>query len=120
MKKLLIFLLLLNFVTTLSVGYIIYDKTSNKKPTIIEIEPPIKGDIDELVAVDKEFRKNVYEGMSRLMYGQNMINLRLLSLHHFVKPHTDEFYENCPECKLERQQILEEDKESVTSNTEGT
>ena len=41
MKKLLIFLLLLNFVTTLSVGYIVYEKASNKKPTIIEVETPL-------------------------------------------------------------------------------
>ena len=120
MRKLLIFLLLLNFITTLSVGYIIYDETNNKKATIIEIEPPIEGDIDELVSVDREFRTNVYKGISRLMYGQNMINLRMLSLHHFVKPHADEFYEDCPECQLEKQKILEEEKENVTLNMEGS
>ena len=68
MKKLLVFLLLLNFVTTLSVGYIIYEDNSSKQPTIIEIEPPIGGDIDELLAVDKEFKTNVYNGMGRLIY----------------------------------------------------
>ena len=113
-SKLFIFLLLLNFITTLSVGYIIYDETSNKKPTIIEIEPPIGGDIDELLAVDKEFKTNVYNGMGRLIYGQNMINLRLFALHHYIKPHDEGFIEGCPECELEKQKILQEDKESVT------
>jgi len=119
-SKLFIFLLLLNLVTTLSVGYIIYKENINKKPTIIEIEPPINGDIEELVAGDKEFKTNVYNGLSRVIYGQNMINLRMLSLHHFMKPHADEFYENCPECQLERQQILKEEKDGFTSNVEGS
>ena len=112
-NKLFIFLLLLNFITTLSVGYIIYDEASNKKPTIIEIEPPINGDIDELLSVDKEFKTNVYNGMGRLIYGQNMINLRLFALHHYIKPHS-QFIEGCPECEIEKQKILKEDKESVT------
>ena len=108
MKKLLIFLLLLNFITTLSVGYIIYEDNSNKKATIIEIKSPIQGDID------KEFKNHVYEGMSRLLYGQNMINLRLFALHHYIQPHNEEFIEGCPECEMERQRILQSDKENVT------
>jgi hypothetical protein len=118
MKKLLVFLLLLNFVTTLSVGYIIYDEASNKKPTIIEIEAPIEADIEELISIDKEFKTNVYKGLSRLMYGQNMINLRLFALHHYVKPHDEGFIEGCPECEIEKQNILQEENESVTLNAE--
>tara|TARA_Y100000310_G_C20117677_1_gene550017 strand:- start:135 stop:494 length:360 start_codon:yes stop_codon:yes gene_type:complete len=114
MKKIFVFLLLLNFITTLSVGYVVYEKASSKKATIIELEPPIQGDIDELLAVDKEFKKNVYEGMARLMYGQNMINLRLFALHHYIKPHGASFIEGCPECELEKQKIIEEEKESIT------
>ena len=117
MKKIFVFLLLLNFITTLSVGYIIYDESSNKKATIIELEPPIQGDIDELLAVDKEFKKNVYNGLSRVIYGQNMINLRLFALHHYIKPHGETFIEGCPECEIEKQKILQEDKESVTLKT---
>ena len=116
-NKIITFLLLLNFVATISVGYIIYKDNAdqanklaqqliNKKPTVIEIEAPNKG-------YDEEFQKNVYQGMSRLMMGQNLINLRMLSLHHFVKPHDDEFYEHCPECQLEKESIINED--SVTS-----
>jgi hypothetical protein len=116
MKKIFVFLLLLNFITTLSVGYVIYDENSRKKATIIEIEPPINGDIDELLSVDKEFKKHVYEGMTRLIYGQNMINLRLFALHHYIKPHS-QFIEGCPECEIEKQKILQEEKESVTLRT---
>ena len=114
MKNLLIFLLLLNFITTLSVGYIVYEKASNKKPTIIEVETPLNGDIEELMAGDKEFKTNVYNGMGRIIYGQNMINLRLFALHHYIKPHGEAFIEGCPECEIEKQKILQEDKESVT------
>ena len=114
MKKLLVFLLLLNFVTTLSVGYIIYEEASNKKPTIIEVEAPINGDIEELMTGDKEFKTNVYNGLSRVIYGQNMINLRLFALHHYIKPHDEGFIKGCPECEIEKQKILQEDKESVT------
>ena len=114
MKKLLVFLLLLNFVTTLSVGYIIYEKASNKKPTIIEVEAPITGDIEELMTGNREFKTNVYNGLSRIIYGQNMINLRLFALNHYIKPHGDKFIEGCPECEIEKQKILQEDKESVT------
>ena len=113
MKKLLIFLLLLNFITTLSVGYIVYEEASSKKTAIVEIEPPIKGDIDQLISVDKEFKSNVYEGMGRLLMGQQMNTLRLFALHHYLKPHT-EFIKGCPECEIEKQKILQENKESVT------
>jgi len=106
MKKVIVFLLLLNFTATIAVGYTIY-KNNSKKPYEINIESPSKIE-------DEQFKANVYEGMNRLMMGQNMINLRMLSLHHFMKPHADEFYENCPECQLERQQILKEEKDDIT------
>ena len=54
MKKLIVFLLLLNFIATMSVGYIIYDG--------------------------------------------------------------DEIYDNCPECQLEHPEIVEDEKNNITSN----
>ena len=107
MKRLIVFLLLLNFITTLAVGYTIYTDNSKKKPYIIEIESPTEGD-------DEQFKEDIYKGMSRLMMGQNYLNLRLLSLHHFVKPHVDEFYEHCPECQLEKKKILKEEIGNMT------
>ncbi len=98
----------------MSVGYINYEASTNKKPTILEVEAPFTGDIEELMAGDKEFKSNVYEGMGRLLMGQQMNTLRLFALHHYLKPHV-EFIKGCPECEIERQKILEEDKESVTS-----
>ena len=109
MKRLIVFLLLLNFVTTLAVGYTVYSNTSSKKPYVIEIESPTRGD-------DEKFKKDVYEGLSRLMIGQNMLNLRMLSLHHFVKPHGEDFYEHCPECQMEQHKIIEEEKDKITAN----
>jgi len=106
MKKVIVFLLLLNFTATIAVGYTIY-KNNSKKPYEINIESPSKIE-------DEQFKANVYEGMNRLMMGQNMINLRMLSLHHFAKPHGEDFYEHCPECQLEQQKILEEQKNNIT------
>ena len=110
MKKIIVFLLLLNFTATIAVGYTIY-KNNSKKPYEINIESPSKIE-------DEQFKANVYEGMKRLMVGQNMINLRMLSLHHFVKPHGEDFYEHCTECQLEKQKILEEQKNNITFSEE--
>ena len=109
MRRLIVSLLLLNFVTTLTVGYTIYTTNTKRKPYVIEIESPTDGD-------DKQFKEGVRRDVSRLMMGQNFLNLRLLSLHHFVKPHADKFYEHCPECQLEKQKILEEEKDNMTFN----
>ena len=114
MKKLLVFLLLLNFVTTLSVGYIIFK--NHAKSYVIEIESPTEGD-------DEQFKKNMYKGLGMLMSGQSQLaknqerlSIDILRVHHFVEPHADEFYQNCPECQLERQKILEEEKDNMASN----
>ena len=109
MKRLFVFLLLLNFITTLTVGYTIYTTNTKRKPYVIEIESPSEGD-------DEQFKEDVHKGISRLMMGQNYLNLRLLSLHHFVKPHADQFYEHCPECQIEKHKILEEEKDNMTFN----
>lgn len=111
-KKLLIFLLLANLATTAAVGYTFYTKTPNKKPYVIEIETPVE---------DETFKENVYEALGMLMSGQSQlvvnqegINMALYRVHHFVKPHA-ELHPNCPECEIDKQKILEEEKGSVTS-----
>ena len=114
-NRLIVFLLILNLITTLAVGYTVYKNVSGEYNIVVETPPQ-----------DKEFQENMYNGLSMLMAGQsqlvqnqNDLNIGILRVHHYVEPHADQFYENCPECKLERQQILEEEKESVTSDTEG-
>ena len=114
MKKTLVFLLLLNFIATVSIGYINYEANTSKQPTLLEKEKPITGDIEELMAGDREFKKDVYNGLSQLIMEQRMNTLRMFALHHFLKPHV-EFKKGCPECEMEKQKILEEEKESVTS-----
>ena len=116
MKRLIIFLLLLNFVTTLAVGYTIYTDNSKKKPYVIEIESPADED-------DEKFKSNMYKAIGMLMSGQSQLaanqgrlSIDILRVHHFVEPHADEFYQNCPECQLERQKILEEEKDNMASN----
>jgi len=103
-KKVITFLLLLNFVTTLSVGYIVYTNVPKEYNITVEATPS-----------DKEFETNMRNGMSQLMLGQNFLNVGLLRVHHFVEPHVDMFYENCPECEKDKARILEEEKDSITS-----
>ena len=112
-RKLTFFLLLANVVTMLSVGYVVYT-SSQKKPQFVEIEVPVE---------DKEFQANMYKGMSMLMTGQSQLasnqedlNMSIFRVHHFVEPHANTFYKDCPECQMERQNILEDEKESVTLN----
>ena len=102
-NKLIIFLLLLNLIATSTVCYTLYTNDSETRFS------EAKGDYEK-------FKSNMYEGMSRLMMGQNMINLRMLSLHHFVKPHGEDFYENCPECQLGHPEKLEKMRNNITSS----
>ena len=108
--KLLVFLLLLNLITTLAVGYTVYTNVSKEYNIVVETPEE-----------DKKFKENVYQGLSMIMQGQsqlvqnqNDLNIGILRVHHFVAPHADQFYEACPECEKEKQRILEEEKESVT------
>tara|TARA_B100001123_G_C15341726_1_gene1035264 strand:- start:5601 stop:5960 length:360 start_codon:yes stop_codon:yes gene_type:complete len=111
-KKLVILLLSVNIVTTLSVGYTVYKNLPEEgKQYKIEVENP----------QNKKFEENAYKGMSMLMQGQSQLTLNqqqlslaMLRVHHFVKPH-DEFMEGCPECELEKQEILSEEQDSITS-----
>ena len=105
MKKLIIVLLLLNFAATSTVGYMFYEESQR------EIELTIKvPDLDE----QRAFRQNVYQGLVRGLENQRLNFLRLLALHHFVKPHKDGEYKDCPEC----QRYLEENKDKIISNAE--
>ena len=104
-NKLIVFLLLINLVTTLAVGYTVYKSVS--KEYNIAIETPEQ---------DKKFKENVYRGLSLLMQGQsqlvsnqNDLNIGMLRVHHFVAPHANKFYEACPECQREKKEIEEDD-----------
>ena len=100
-----------NIITTLSVGYTVYKNFPEGKQYKIEVENP----------QNKKFEENVYKAMGMLMQGQSQLvqnqqqlSLAVFRVHHFVKPH-DEFMEGCPECELEKQEILSEEQESITS-----
>ena len=105
MNKLITFLLLLNLVTTLAVGYTVYTNVSK----------------DYDAVEDKKFKENMYQGMSMIMSGQSQVainqqdlNMGILRVHHFVAPHSDRFYEACPECQKEKKEILEGEKDNIT------
>ena len=58
--------------------------------------------------IDKKFRADVYRGLGQLMMGQSVMSVGQLRIHHFAEPHSDKFYEQCPECQKERQVIIKE------------
>ena len=112
-KKLTVFLLLLNFAAVLFVGYKI-NKTLSREvstiKTVLTMEP-------DVVDGDQAFRKNVYNGLSILMSGQSQLavnqdrlNVDILRIHHFVEPHVNSFYKNCPECQKDKEAIIREEE----------
>ena len=115
-SKLIIFLVLLNLVTTLTVGYTIYTNVSKEYNITVEASS-LPEDSEDLE--DKQFKIDVYNALSNLILGQNYLNVGLLRIHHYTEPHADKFYDNCPECELEKQQILKEEKDNFTFNVEG-
>ena len=81
-KKLAIFLLLANMVTTLVVGYSVYTNFPEGKAYKIELENPN----------NEEFEENIYKGVSMIMQGQSQLVLNqhqlsqaIYRVHHFVK-----------------------------------
>jgi len=111
-NKIIVFLLLLNFITTLTVGYTLY--TDNSDAGFVEVKEDYA-----------KFKSNMYQGLSILMSGQSQLaanqqrlNIDILRIHHFVEPHGETFYESCPECQLEHPERLEEMKNNITSSEE--
>ena len=47
------------------------------------------------------------EAFNMMLSNQQFLNLALLRIHHFVEPHSDKFYKNCPDCQEERGEIEE-------------
>jgi len=115
-SKLIVFLLLLNLVTTLVVGYTVYTNVSKEYNITVEASSLPEDSEDP---EDKQFKIDMYNGLSNLMLGQNYLNVGLLRIHHYAEPHADKFYENCPDCELEKQRILKEEKDGFTSNMKG-
>ena len=111
-SRCMIFLLLLNLITTVAVGYCIYAKTP--EPIIVNAESSEKEKQE-----NQKFKDNVYQalgfvmsGQSQLVENQNSLNMAIYRIHHFAKPHA-EFHPSCPECEAEKQRILEENERSV-------
>ena len=118
MNKLIIFLLLLNIAATLTVGYTTY----TNEPMVYKIteKAPVEGlDQEE----HKKFEQNVYQGLQMLMSGDSQIvqnqqdlNIAILRIHHFAEPHSDKFYEACPECQKDKTEITEDSNTKTISN----
>ena len=96
-----------------SVGY----ETSGLREEIFAIKKDLGEAKRETQAVKDEelkFKTDLYNGMATLMQGQHNLASAQLRIHHFAEPHSDKFYPNCYECQKERQEILDEDKDSIT------
>jgi hypothetical protein len=95
------FLLFANLIATIMVA----DKTNRdlhfqEKAIKLVIEMELKNKAD-----NDKFRSDMYEGLSMIMSGQSQTVLNqhrldkgLLRLHHFIEPHGEKFYPDCPEC----------------------
>ncbi len=104
-NKIMILLLSLNFITTMVVGYAIHSNISTEVSHIKKVltfEPTFED------PTDKKFRADVYKGLGQLMMGQSIMSVGQLRIHHFAEPHSDKFYENCPECQKESKEIIKE------------
>ena len=104
-NKSIILLLSLNFITTMVVGYVIHSSMSTEVSHIKKVltfEPTFED------PTDKKFRADVYRALGNLMTGQSIMSVGQLRIHHFSEPHSDKFYENCPECQKESNEILKE------------
>ena len=89
-------LLLLNLIAIISSAYIIYNKPA----------PPLSIDIvGKTTQEQKDFQMNMLMGLQTLFSEIQKNRLGVLSVHHYVKPHT-EFFENCPECQKDRADII--------------
>ena len=111
-SKTIMFLLLFNTIVILTVGYRI-NKNFTREVSVIKKALTIEPNIID--SEEKNFRKNVYQGISLLMQGQSQLTINqgaldksVLRVHHFAEPHADKFYQNCPECQKEKKEILKE------------
>jgi|TARA_R110000744_G_scaffold221980_3_gene340989 hypothetical protein len=101
-NKLITFLLLLNLTAILVVGYTLCTKDSGSQAL------EVKEDYEK-------FKAKVYQGLALLMSGQQRLDTDILRVHHFVSPHADRFYKDCPECQQSLQKTLDEEKEKIIS-----
>tara|TARA_Y100000310_G_scaffold332135_1_gene407134 strand:- start:1266 stop:1694 length:429 start_codon:yes stop_codon:yes gene_type:complete len=109
--SLIVFLLLSNILVTVIVSDNI-NKNLHQKDMALKllIEMELKKKTD-----NEKFRSNIYQAFSMLMSGQSQLavnqerlNIDILRIHHFVKPHV-KFYPACPECQEDKKHILDEE-----------
>ena len=106
--------LALNFVGTMFIEYRINKNLSQQsEATKLQVSMELKNKEDT-----KKFRANLYQalgimmsGQSQIVQNQNDLNIGILRVHHFVEPHSESFYEHCPECQREQEEIQ---KDSIT------
>ena len=116
-KKFIVLLLSLNLIAT---GFIVSwtwkvnkDLLYQSEAVKLLVSTKLKNTED-----NEKFKEDVYKGLSLLMSGesqlatnQERLNICMLRIHHFVEPHADRFYKDCPECQREKGEI---ERDSIT------
>ena len=112
-KKIFIkFLLLINLAASITLGVMFHQDKEETKVLMLKMASSQKP--NDLLYENIEILKRGNEQAFRmLMDNQQFLNLALLKIHHFVEPHGDKFYRNCPDCQEEKGEI-EGDRESIT------
>jgi len=110
--KLMYFVCLAVFVTSVSCVMSIAYQTSDLKSQLSDI----KRELGNLT----QFKADVYVGMTQMINGQKVLinggqalSLGQLRIHHFAEPHSDKFYPDCLECQKEKKEII--DKDTITT-----
>lgn len=115
--------LVLNFVGTIFVEYRINSSIAKQEETLkLLMSMELKNKED-----NEKFRGNLYQalgmvmsGQSQIVKNQNDLNIGILRVHHFVEPHSDSFYQHCPECQREQEEIQKDSiiyNEKILNNT---
>ncbi len=107
-------LLLSNMAGTITLGIMLHEDREETK--ILMLKLAASQSDDSLNNNIEILKRGNQQAFSMLMDNQQFLNLALLKIHHFVEPHGDRFYKNCPDC-LEEKGEIEGNRESITLAT---
>tara|TARA_R100000908_G_C3690339_1_gene105005 strand:+ start:112 stop:462 length:351 start_codon:yes stop_codon:yes gene_type:complete len=104
MKNLLAVLIVLNISFTITLGVMFHQDREETKVLMLKMAASNKP--DHLLHSEIEVLKRGNEqAFNMIISNQQFLNVALLKIHHFVEPHGDKFYNNCPDCQKEKGEI---------------
>tara|TARA_R100000008_G_C3586369_1_gene172688 strand:+ start:3141 stop:3491 length:351 start_codon:yes stop_codon:yes gene_type:complete len=103
-------------------GYIGYKINNKIDVQLSSVKSALSFEPNIISKSDKDYRENVFKALGSLMAGQAqltsnqaIISIGQLRLHHFIEPHSDSFYPNCPECQKEKREIIKDENRDEKS-----